>query len=185
MSEQFNRQAERTGLTVVVYTAWNIITGVVYPRGIARLSDASNNWEDMFVPLEDARFIDPASGQAEPQSRGTLLLPRNEILLLHEVPAGDAPQRGGDEDMRVQKQVLLVQTRIGPYRVDGTLYVPQYSTLSSHLNRGGETFVPLTEATIVLPAGERPRQVHVPFVLICHGCILVNEARLGGTGDSA
>jgi hypothetical protein len=182
MRETFDPGAGRVGLTVVVYTAWNAVTGVVHPRGIARLSDTFNNWDDAFVPLESARFVDPASGQAEAQVQGTLLVPRHEILLIHEVSSGAAPsQPGGDEEMHVQKQVLFVQARLGPYRADGTMYLPQYATLQSYLNRAEETFLPLTNATIVSTVGERPHEVRAAFVLACRSRLLIREARVGGT----
>jgi hypothetical protein len=181
MSEPIGPGAGRVGLTVVAYTAWNAVSGVVYPRGIARLSDTFNNWADAFIPLEAARFVDPASGQAQAQAQGTLLLPRHEILLLHEAAADAGSPQGGAEEMRVQKQVLFVQARLGPYRVGGTLYLPQYATLLSYLNRAEEVFLPLTNATIVSTVGERPREVRIPFVLVCRSRLLVHEALLGGT----
>jgi hypothetical protein len=182
MSENSSTQAGQPGLTIVVYTPWTIATGVVHPRGIARLSDAFNNWDDAFIPLEDAHFVDLATDQVEPQLRGTLLLPLPEILLLHEVLSGAVlSQHGGDEEMHVQKRALRVQAQAGPYRVEGTLYLPPYSTLASYLNRSEEAFLALTSAVIALPAGERRLEVRVPFVLVCRGCILINEAQAGGT----
>jgi len=182
MSESIRTEAGQPGLTIVVYTPWAIATGMVHPRGIARLSDVFNNWSDPFIPLEDAHFIDLATDQVEPQPRGTLLLPLQQILLLHEVLTGAAPaQHGGDEELRVQKQALRVQAQAGPYQVDGTLYLPSYSTLATYLNRSEEAFLPLTSAVIALPAGGNPLEVRVPFVLVCRGCILINEAQAAGT----
>ena len=182
MSENISPEARQAGLTVIAYTAWTIAAGVVRPRGIARISDVFNNWDETFIPLEDGRLVDPATGQVESQSRGTLLLPRQEILLVHEVSAADEPsQRAGVEDMRVQKQTLLVRVGLGPYAVQGSLYLPQFSTLANYLNHSEQTFLPLTSALISLTAGERLREVRVPFVLVCRGCLLIHEAQLGGT----
>jgi len=181
MSENSSTEAGQPGLTIVVYTPWAIATGMVHPRGIARLSDVFNNWSDPFIPLEDAHFVDLATDQVEPQPRGTLLLPLQEILLLHEVQTGAAAsQHGGDEELRVQRQALRVQAQAGPYRVEGALYLPSHSTLASYLNRSEEAFLPLTSAVIALPAGEGPLEVRVPFVLVCRGCILINEVQAGG-----
>lgn len=182
MSETIQPGTDRVGLTLVVYTAWNAVTGVVYPRGGARLSDMFNYWEDTFIPIEAAHFVDPASGQAEAQAQGTVLLPREEILLLHEVPSTAVPsQSSGAEEMRIQKHAMPVQARLGPYRVDGILYLPQFANLVNYLNRAEGAFLPLTDATIVSTVGEHPRQVHAPFVLVSRGHLVVREAWVGGT----
>ncbi len=162
-------RSDKTGPRVVFYTtAWIIAGELGLSSPSTRLTDLMNNWGDDFFPLDGTRLFDIRDGSpALAPDTSPLLVHRDEILLVHEAATGDtgagAPRAA---EMKVQKRPTLVRGYAGPLRIEGTLYLPQYSKMSAWLNIEKAAFVPLTAVSIFLPGPAHRNAIQVPFALV-------------------
>jgi len=180
-------RAEKGGIVmrVIVYTSSCIITGSLHLTAPIRLTDLLNNWQERFFPVHDPRVIQLQADQVEsvPES-DPLLIAREEILLLHELPARAAATKPeGRVEMRVPKGPTPIRAYLGPYRIDGTLYLPQQADIATYLNRITETFLALTDVSICSAAREQLGTVHVPFALARRDRLIVTERQVGQAGE--
>jgi hypothetical protein len=152
---------------VAMYLSSRIITGLLHLRARVRLTEILNSWEEEFVTLEDPWLIHLHGDHRDPvREEGPLFVPRQEILLLHEIsmPEERAVQTVAP-DARVAKVATPIRAYAGPLRVAAELHLSQHSTIDSYLNRAGETFVPLTAVSITFPTHDHLDPVIVSFAL--------------------
>lgn len=152
---------------ISIYTADWIVTGVLALTTPIRLSDFLNTSTDDFLLLQEARVFDLAGQRLENALQGELwLVHRQEILILHEAPSAQQAPREGRTDQRVEKHPRPILAYLGPYRLEGTIYLPKYASLDGYLNGMAETFLSLTAVSISLPGREDPWIVQTPFALV-------------------
>jgi len=178
MSETARDEGMQDAVPVVIYLPFQILKGSLYRPAPIRLSDRINLVEDNFLTLSKPRIIDLGRQQLEPvPAEGPWFVYRGEILMIHEVPsAGAPPQVAGSPEERVPKRPIQINAYVGPFSVQGNLYVSEYSDLEAFLNRTSLEFLPMTSATITLPARTDLGVISVPFVLVNRSRLAIGPA---------
>lgn len=159
---------ERIPIDVILYTTFRIITGVLrLPRSM-RLSDRLNASGQDFVALLEPRIIDLQKGWMESMlEEGPWYVHRQEILIVHEVSTAETRSRVlGVPEARVPTQPTAVRAYVGPFRVEGDLYLPLESDLVGYLNHTDSVFFPMTSVLISLPGRDDLDVVQVAFALV-------------------
>lgn len=162
---------------VALYTQHWIIRGNVRTAVPMRLSDLMNNWDNHFIPVEEARVIDLEDARIEGVAGGELLaVALEDILMVHEIPVPETQSvKTASVEMRVQKLPERVRVWVGPYRVEGAIHLPQLVDVVGYIERITESFLPLTSATIEPPVQSRLGKVGVPFVLVSRHRMLLHK----------
>ena len=139
-------EASMRPLSVDVYTSALRISGSIRTR-FTRVSDILNLQSGTHLTIDKAtisEFADPSATLSAPQSLVTI----DEILLLI---ADDAPSEeasGVPSDMRIEKRPVKAQLAIPPFRLTGTIHVPQGSRPMDGLINLQEHFMPMTDVAI-------------------------------------
>jgi hypothetical protein len=149
MSSLFGTDSFDTSMRAVsidVYTSSLRVSGLVNTR-FTRVSDILNLQSGTHLTIEKAtvsEFADPAATLSAPQALVTI----DEILLLI---ADDAPRDdvgSGPSDMRIEKRPVKAQLAIPPFRLTGTIHVPQGSRPMDGLINLQERFMPMTDVAV-------------------------------------
>lgn len=172
MSEEYV-EVRRETIPVTIYTAFWIAKGTIHRLAPIRLSDHVNIEGEDFIELHEPRFMDlgkrPLELVAEP---GPCFIHRGEILIIHEVPAPagppepSAPAGPAPSLIRIPKHPRAVRACLGPFRVEGNLFLPEHGDLGAYIARANVPFLPLTSATISMPSMPELGVIQVPFTLV-------------------
>jgi hypothetical protein len=138
--------ASMRAVSVDVYTAALRISGTIRTR-FTRVSDILNLQSGTHLTIEKAtisEFADPSATLSAPQALVTI----EEILLLiaDDAPSDDAG--GASSDMRIEKRPVKAQLAIPPFRLTGTIHVPQGSRPMDGLLNLQERFMPMTDVAV-------------------------------------
>ena len=139
---------------VDVYTAAFRVSGQIQTR-FTRVADIVNLQSSTHLTIEQAtisEYADPAATLSAPLA----LVALDEVLVVvaPETPGGAQPE------MRIEKRGVKAQLAIPPFRLTGTIHVPQGSRPIDGLLNLHEHFMPMTDATIASGAfPELGRQV--------------------------
>lgn len=131
---------------VEMYTTAYRVTGRL-PTRFERVADILNQATATHLSLSQATLAEHAAGGLV--STPQLLVSVDEILVM--VARGTAPT--GSSDMRVAKRPVRAQLGIPPFRLVGTIHVPQGSRPIDGLLNAVDRFLPMTDATIAGPVG--------------------------------
>lgn len=168
MAEEYT-EVRREAIQVAVYTASWIARGVIRRLAPIRLSDHVNIEGEDFIELHEPRFMDLAKRSLEPVAEpGPWLVHRGQILLIHEVPtpAGPPEPTPAPPPVRIPKRPRPVRAYLGPFRVEGNLFVPEHGDLGAYISHANVPFLPLTSATISMPSWPELGVISVAFVLV-------------------
>lgn len=137
-------------VAIEVYTSAYRISGRMRTR-FTRVADILNQNTGPHLVVDETtigEYGDPAPPQRVPQA----LVPLTEILvvLLADDP-GEGGQGSGDH-MRVPKRGVRAQLGLPPFRLTGTVYVPQGSRPMDGLLNVPDRFLPMTDVSITAAA---------------------------------
>jgi hypothetical protein len=124
-----------------VYTGAYRVSGAILTR-FGRVADILNQVTSTHLVLEHAtvsEYADPTATLGAQQVHVAL----NEVLLCVAATTGEA--RPG---MRIEKRPVKAQIGIPPFRVTGTVHVPQGSRPADGLLNASDRFLAMTDATI-------------------------------------
>jgi hypothetical protein len=129
-----------------VYTAAFRVSGSTQTR-FTRVSDIVNLASGTHLTLEKAtvsEYADPSATLSAPQA----LVAIDEIVVL---VAGE-DFGGTPSEMRIEKRPVKAQLAIPPFRLTGTIHVPQGSRPIDGLLNVQERFMPMTDVAIACAA---------------------------------
>jgi|GEM_PF-3412651 hypothetical protein len=169
MAEEY-QEVRRETIPVAIYTPFWVARGAIHRLAPIRLSDHLNVEGEDFIELHEPRFMDLTKRSLElvPEA-GPWFIQRGQILIVHELPspsAAPSPPSPAPPPVRIPKFPRPVRLWLGPFRVEGNLFLPEHAELGAHIARANTIFLPLTAATIALPSWEALGVIHVPFALV-------------------
>jgi len=178
MGERYPAERGQYAVAVVIYLPFQILKGAIHRPGPIRLTDRINSIEDDFLTLHEPRVIDLAKQQLEPVPvPGPWFVYLQQVLIIHETPsAGPPTAAAGRPEERVPKLPAPVQAYVGPFRVQGDMYVSEYSDADAYLNRTSMAFIPLTSVLITLPSRSDLGVISMPFVLVNRSRLVIGPA---------
>jgi hypothetical protein len=138
-ADPFNADVTRVNLDL--YTAAYRVSGAMTTR-FSRVSDILNQVTSTHLLVEEAtvsEYADPTATLGARQVHVAL----DEVLLC--VAATEGTPR---PEMRIQKRAVKAQIGIPPFRVTGTIHVPQGSRPVDGLLNAADRFVTMTDATV-------------------------------------
>jgi len=130
-----------------VYTAAYRVSGKTATR-FNRVADIVNQASSSHLVIEQAtisEYVDPSATISAMQA----LVNLDEALL---VIAGEAAEGGSRPDMRIPKRAVRAQIGIAPFRITGSVHVPQGSRPADGMLNAADRFLPMTEVTIACGA---------------------------------
>ena len=138
-------------VAIEAYTSAYRVSGHIKTR-FTRVADILNQNTGAHLVIDEATIGehgDPAPPQRVPQA----LVPLNEVLvvLLTDQPGEGAVQGSGDH-MRIPKRGVRAELGLPPFRLTGTIYVPQGSRPMDGLLNVPDRFLPMTDAAITSAA---------------------------------
>ena len=113
-----------------------------------RVADIVNQASATHLLIERAtisEYADPTATISAMQA----LVNLDEALL---VIAGEAGEAASRADMRIPKRAVRAQIGVPPFRITGSVHVPQGSRPADGLLNASDRFLPMTEATIACGA---------------------------------
>ncbi|MEX1156291.1 MAG: hypothetical protein WED12_03915 [Chloroflexota bacterium] len=140
-ADPFAVSATRT-VAVDIYTSAYRISGQTVTR-FARVADIVNQIASTHLVIEQATLSEYADATATISAQ-QVLVTVDEILFLLAAET-DAAAR---PEMRIQKRAVRAQLGLPPFRLTGSVHVPQGSRPADGLLNVGERFLPMTEVTI-------------------------------------
>lgn len=129
---------------VDIYTAAYRASGEVATR-FSRVADILNQLTSTHLTVEHAtvsEYADPTATIGALQ----LLVALEDILFMVVAEDGDGSTRG---DMRIPKRAVRAQLALPPFRLTGTVHVPEGSRPVDGLLNAADRFLPMTEVTVV------------------------------------
>ena len=130
-------------VAIDIYTDAYRVSGKTATR-FNRVADIVNQATATHLVVEEAtisEYADPAATISAMQ----VLVNLDEALL---VIAGEAADGGSRADMRIPKRAVRAQIVIAPFRITGSVHVPQGSRPADGLLNASDRFLPMTEVTI-------------------------------------
>lgn len=156
-----------------LYTAAYRVSGTMATR-FSRVADILNQVTSTHLLVEQAtvsEFADPKATLGARQVHVAL----DEVLLC--VAATEGTPR---PEMRITKRTVKAQIGIPPFRVTGTIHVPQGSRPVDGLLNAADRFVTMTEATIrsaSYPEVERPVDAVAVQRRVAHVLLVADDER--------
>lgn len=168
--------SETSAISVIIYTGFRIITGILHLQPGLRLSDRLNASKDDFLTLHDPRIIDLQQGWMEPvPERKPWFVHRQETLVLHAVSSAEADASAvGIPTEKVPKCPMRIRAYTGMFRVEGTFYIPPDCEIATYLNQATKPFLPLTSVIISFPSRTDLDVVQVPFALLNRSRLIIS-----------
>jgi hypothetical protein len=140
---------------VDAYTAAFRVSGTIQTR-FTRVGDIVNLQSGSHLTIERAtisEYADPSATLSAPQA----LVAIDELLVFI---AAESPDAGGSSEMRISKRPVKAQLAIPPFRLTGTIHVPQGSRPVDGLLNLHERFMLMTDVQLAAAAyPELGRQV--------------------------
>jgi hypothetical protein len=139
----------REAVAIDVYTAAYRISGRTatrFSRVVDIVNQASSSSSHLVV--EEAtisEYADPAATVSALQ----VLVDLDKALLVIAAEAGEAAAR---PEMRIPKRAVRAQIGIPPFRITGSIHVPQGSRPADGVLNASDRFLPMTEVTIACGA---------------------------------
>lgn len=147
-------EASLRSVRVDAYTAAFRVSGSVQTR-FQRVGDIVNLQSGTHLTIDKAtisEYADPSATLSAPQA----LVAIAEILVL----VADEISGGPQSEMRIEKRPVKAQLALPPFRLTGTIHVPQGSRPIDGLFNLQERFMPMTDVAIASGAHpELARQV--------------------------
>ncbi len=160
---------------VVLCTEHRILRGDLHQRFPMRLSDQMNQTEEEFVVLERVHAVELTRLEQGVASGGLWIVPRSEILLLHEAPSSAAqPRPAGSAIDYVPKRPVPIQAYVGPFFLRGQLNLVDSVDLMACLTMTRTPFFALTAVTVSIPARPDLGPVQCPFLLASRSRLVVS-----------
>ncbi len=141
MSEIFTHRVE-------VFTAGLTITGAYDLAIYRRVSDAFNNEQRRFIPLRDAT-IAPFMLPEQPQRAASLLLDRNEVVLVATIAEATPPASYAREEQHRDMVPVIGTFFTDTSVVRATFYHRPNQTPLDTFELPGDEFLPLSGAQIM------------------------------------
>jgi hypothetical protein len=129
-------------VAVDIYTSAYRISGQTVTR-FGRVADIVNQIASTHLVIDEATVSEYADATATISAQ-QVLVTVDEILFLLAAET-DAAAR---PEMRIQKRAVRAQLGLPPFRLTGSVHVPQGSRPADGLLNVGERFLPMTEVTI-------------------------------------
>jgi hypothetical protein len=139
-------EASMRDVRIDVYTSALRVSGSIRTR-FMRVSDILNLQSGTHLTIEKAtisEFADPSATLSAPQSLVTI----DEILLLIADDVSTEETSGVASEMRIEKRPVKAQLAIPPFRLTGTIHVPQGSRPMDGLLNLQERFMPMTDVAV-------------------------------------
>jgi hypothetical protein len=145
-------------VSVDAYTSALRISGSIQTR-FTRVSDIVNLQSGTHLTIEKATVSDYADPSATLSAPRSLVAIDAILMLIASDDSGD-DSGGAPSDMRIEKRPVKAQLAIPPFRLTGTIHVPQGSRPIDGLLNLQERFMPMTDVAIACGAHpELARQV--------------------------
>lgn len=139
--DEFGVSAARS-VAVDIYTAAYRVSGQTLTR-FTRVADIVNQIASTHLVIEQAtvsEYTDPTGTLGAHQ----VLVTVDEILFVLAAETGGAAR----PEMRIQKRAVRAQVGLPPFRLTGSVHVPQGSRPADGLLNVSERFLPMTDVTI-------------------------------------
>jgi hypothetical protein len=138
--------AEIQQTPVDVYTAAYRVSGQVTTR-FSRVADIVNQVTSTHLLVEQAtvsEYADPTATLGALQ----VLVSLDEVLFV----VGGEQETVARPEMRIPKRAVRAQLGVPPFRLTGSVHIPQGSRPVDGLLNAGDRFLPMTEVTVVCGA---------------------------------
>ncbi|MEO6058571.1 MAG: hypothetical protein ABIQ05_01185 [Candidatus Limnocylindria bacterium] len=129
-------------VAVDIYTSAYRISGQTVTRFV-RVADIVNQIASTHLVIEQATMSEYADATATISAQ-QVLVTVDEILFVHAAETDGVAR----PEMRIQKRAVRAQIGLPPFRLTGSVHVPQGSRPADGLLNVGERFLPMTEVTI-------------------------------------
>jgi hypothetical protein len=142
---------------VEVYSSAFRMSGTTATR-FARVADIVNQMASNHLILDGATLTEFASSSPS-QSAAQLLVSLDEVLFM----VAEQVDETSRSEMRIAKRPVHAQVALPPFRLSGTVHVPQGSRPADGLLNAGDRFLPMTDVTV--SSGQYPAvNRHAPAV---------------------
>lgn len=129
-------------VAVDIYTSAYRISGQTVTRFV-RVADIVNQIASTHLVVDQATVSEYADATATISAQ-QVLVTVDEILFVHAAETDGVAR----PEMRIQKRAVRAQIGLPPFRLTGSVHVPQGSRPADGLLNVGERFLPMTEVTI-------------------------------------
>ncbi|HET6819467.1 MAG TPA: hypothetical protein VFH98_02825, partial [Candidatus Limnocylindria bacterium] len=130
-----------------VYTDAYRVSGKTATR-FNRVADIVNQASATHLLIEEATISEYADATATISAMRALINLDEALLVI----AGDATEGGSRADLRIPKRAVRAQIGIAPFRVTGSVHVPQGSRPADGVLNASDRFLPMTEVTVACGA---------------------------------
>lgn len=129
-------------VAVDIYTSAYRISGQTVTRFV-RVADIVNQVASTHLVIDQATVSEYADATATISAQ-QVLVTVDEILFVHAAETDGVAR----PEMRIQKRAVRAQVGLPPFRLTGSVHVPQGSRPADGLLNVGDRFLPMTEVTI-------------------------------------
>ncbi|HEX6655062.1 MAG TPA: hypothetical protein VF153_02510 [Candidatus Limnocylindria bacterium] len=134
-------------VAIDVYTAAYRVSGKSATR-FNRVADIVNQASSSHLVIDEATISEYADPSATISAMQALVNLDEALLVITE----EGAEGGSRADMRIPKRAVRAQIGIAPFRVTGSVHVPQGSRPADGVLNASDRFLPMTEVTIACGA---------------------------------